>query len=78
MMINACMLPRVICEQCRGLCHKDNLKMKNYGDLVHFVCTYTSDYFPIYDDEYGHVHYDDHHHHASHDTQGSADLRTLL
>ena len=49
-----------------GLCHRD----ENYWDLMHFVCTYTSDYFPIYDDEYGLVHYDDddHHHPASHDT----------
>ena len=45
---------------------------------MHFVCTYTSGYFPIYDDEYGRVHYDDEHHHASHGTQGSTDLRTSL
>ena len=33
-------------------------------------------YFPIYDYEYGRVRYDDYHH-ASHDTQGSADLPSL-
>ena len=47
--------------------------------------SYTSGYFLIYDDEYGHVHYDDddddddddhHHHHASHDIQEFDDLQT--
>ena len=52
--------------------------MKNHRDLEYFVCTYTSDYFLIYDDKYEHVHYDDDYHHASHDTQGFADLQTLL
>ena len=28
MKINTCMLPRVMCERCIGLCHKDDLKMK--------------------------------------------------
>ena len=37
---------------------------------MHFVCSYTSGYFPIYDDD------DDGH--ASHDTQRSVDLRTSL
>ena len=37
---------------------------------MHFVCTYTSGYFPIYDDEYGHIYYDDHDDNVSHDTQG--------
>ena len=31
MKVNACMLLRVTCEQCIGLCHKDNLKMKTTG-----------------------------------------------
>ena len=44
---------------------------------MHFVCTCTSSYFPIYDDEYGHIHYDDDDH-ALHDIQGSADLHTSL
>ena len=36
---------------------------------MYFVCTYTSGYFSIYDDEYGRVHYDDDDDvHASHDT----------
>ena len=59
------MLLRVIYERCIGLCHED----ENYRDFIYFACTYTSRYFPIYDD-------DDEH--ASHDTQGSADLRTSL
>ena len=45
---------------------------------MHFVCTYTSGYFLIYGDEYARVHYDDDHHHASHDTQRYAVLRTSL
>lgn len=49
--------------------------MKNYRDLMHFVCLYTSSYFPIYDDEYERVHYDDNHH-ATHDTWGFANLQT--
>ena len=45
---------------------------------MHFVCSYTFGYFPIYDDVYGCVHYDDDdHHHASHDTQSFADLWTF-
>ena len=44
---------------------------------MHFVYSYTSRYFPIYDDKYRRIHYDDDDDgHASHDTQGSADLRT--
>ena len=43
---------------------------------MYFVCTYTSGYFSIYDDAYGRVKYDDDH--ASHDTQGSVDLRKSL
>ena len=35
-------------------------------NLMHFVCTYTSGYFCIYDNAYGRVQYDDDH--ASHDT----------
>ena len=35
---------------------------------MHFVYTYTLGYFPIYDNEYGRVHYDDDDHHAPHDT----------
>jgi len=31
MKVNACMLLRVMCEQCIGLCHKDDLKMKTTG-----------------------------------------------
>ena len=45
---------------------------------MHSVYTYSSDYFPFYDDEYGHVHYNDDDDHASHKIQGSANLRTLL
>ena len=45
---------------------------------MHTVCSYTSDYFPIYDDEYGHIQYDDDdEHHVSHDTQKFANLRTF-
>ena len=66
------------------LCLKDGLKMKTIGTSC-ILCSYTLGYFSIYDDEYGHVHYDDDdeygrvhydddHHHASHDTQG---LQTL-
>ena len=40
--------------------------------------TYTSGYFSIYDDEYRRAHDYDDDEHASHDTQGSADLRTSL
>ena len=50
--------------------------MKNYRDLMHFVCLYTSGYFPIYDDEYERVHYDDNHH-ATHDTWGLLTSRRL-
>ena len=50
--------------------------MKNYRDLMSFVCLYTSGYFPIYEDKYEHVHYDDDDGHASHDTRGFADLQT--
>ena len=47
---------------------------------MHCVCTYTSGFFFIYDNEYRRVHYDNdhHHHHVSHDTHGSADLQTSL
>ena len=46
---------------------------------MHFVCSYTSGYFPIYDDEYEHVYYDDDDDgHALHDTQWFADIQTLL
>ena len=40
---------------------------------MHIVCSYTSGYFPIYDDEYGRVHYDDDDH-VSHDIWGFADI----
>ena len=46
---------------------------------MHIICSFTSDYFPIYDDEYEHVYYDDddhHHHHVLHDIWGFADLQT--
>ena len=39
-------------------------KDENYKNLMHCVCTYTTRYFPIYDDEYGRVHYDDDGDHA--------------
>ena len=43
---------------------------------MHVVCSYTSGYFFIYDDEYEWVDYDnDDDYHASHDIQGFADLR---
>ena len=51
--------------------------MKNYRDLMSLVCLYISGYFPIYEDEYERVHYDDDHHHASHDTREFADLQTF-
>ena len=41
------------------------------------MCTYTSGYFPIDDDEYGCIHYDDDDH-VSHSTQGFADLQMSL
>ena len=37
---------------------------------MHFVCTYTSGYFSIYDDEYEREYYADNDDHASHDTEG--------
>ena len=43
-------------------------------DLMHFVCSYTSGYFPIYDYKYEHVHYDDDH--VSHDTWEFSNYRT--
>ena len=43
---------------------------------MHIMCSYTSSYFSIYDDECSHVHYDDDHHHASHDIRGFADFTT--
>ena len=45
---------------------------------MQFLCTYKSDYFSIYDDQYECIHYDDDKHHASHDIQGFVDLRRLL
>ena len=39
------------------------------------VCPFTSGYLPIYDDEYGCVHYDDDGY-ALHDIRGFANLRT--
>ena len=36
---------------------------------MHIVCLYTSSYFPIHDDEYRRVHYDDDHHHALNNIQ---------
>ena len=42
---------------------------------MHFVCTYTSGYFPIYDDEYRRVRYNAD---ALHDTPGYVDFRTSL
>jgi len=47
MKANACTLPNMMCI---GLCPKDDLKMKNHRDLMHFVCLYTLGYFSIYDD----------------------------
>ena len=41
---------------------------------MHIVCSYTSSYFLIYDDEYIRVHYDDDDNHVSHDIQGFAVL----
>ena len=45
---------------------------------MHIVCSYTSGYFLIYDDEYERVHYDGDEHHALHDIRGFADLRMSL
>ena len=58
---------------------------------MHIVCSYTSGYFLIYDDEYGCVHYnndddeygcvhynDDDDDHALHDIRGFADLQHWL
>ena len=44
----------------------------NYRNLMCIVCSFTSAYFLIYDDEYRGVHYDDDddHHHALHDIRG--------
>ena len=36
---------------------------------MYIVCSFTLKYFPSYD-EYGHVHYDDDHHHVLHDIRG--------
>ena len=44
---------------------------------MHFMCSYTSGYFPIYGDEYERVHYANDDGYAS-GTQGSANLRTSL
>ena len=41
---------------------------------MYIVCSYTSGYFPIYDDEYRHLYYDDNHHHVSHDTRRFTNL----
>ena len=41
---------------------------------MHFVCSYTSGDFPIYDYKYKRVYYDDDH--ASHDTRGFSNYRT--
>ena len=59
------MLPRVMCELCIGLCHKNDLKMKIIGSSCILCGHITSGYFLIYDDEHRHVHYDDYH--VSHD-----------
>ena len=44
---------------------------------MHLMCSYSSGYIPIYDDEYRRVDYvDDDDGHVLHDTQGSANLQT--
>ena len=43
---------------------------------MHIVYSYISSYFPICDDEYERVHYDDDDH-ALHDIRGFADLWTF-
>ena len=45
---------------------------------MHFVYTYTSSYFPFYNDECRRVHYDNDDAHVLHDTQRSTDLQMLL
>ena len=78
MKAKTCMLLTVICERYIGLCYIDDLKMKTIGAssiLCVHIYPVTS---PIYDDEYGRVHYDDDDHHASHDNQESFDFRTSL
>ena len=40
---------------------------ENYRVLMHIACSFTSCYFPIYDNEYGRVHYDDDDDRALHD-----------
>ena len=42
---------------------------------MHLVYTYTSSYFPFYNDECRRVHYDDDDTHVLHDTQRSADFQ---
>ena len=73
MKTNTYVLLSLTYERCTGLCHEYYLKDENFMGLMHFVCTYTSWYFPIYDDEYERVSYDDNDH-ASHETQWSVDL----
>ena len=56
-----------------GTCHHE---YESVYDVTWHVSS--SSYFPVYDDEYERVCYDDDHHHASHDTRGFANLRTSL
>ena len=37
---------------------------------MHIVYSFTLRYFPFYDDEYEHIHYDDDNDHVLHDIQG--------
>ena len=64
-----------MCEKCIVLCQRF-FEDENYRKRLDFVCSYTSGYFPIYDDEYGRVYYDDDR--ASHDIWRSTTLKTLL
>ena len=57
---------------------KGYFKNENYIDLMHYACSYKSGYFPIYDDEYERVHYDDDEDHVSHDTRGPTDFQTSI
>ena len=43
---------------------------------MHIVCLFTSDYFPIYDDEHGRIHYEDDDY-ALYDIQRFAELSTF-
>ena len=59
MKANACMLLRVMCERCIGLCLQDDLKMKTIGTSCILCVSHISGYISTNDDECGRTQYDD-------------------